>query len=131
VIAAIAIIAEQRIRESMERGEFDDLPMKGKPLDLNEDANIPEDLRMAYKLLKNGGYLDDAGPSPQDAPASLDELIRRCPDERAKLRQMLKLQVVESRFGARAGRSPNLDKDEAYHEKVVDRMSVKNKGGGR
>ena len=128
MIAAIAFIAEQRIREAMERGEFDDLPMKGQPLRLDEDANVPDELRMAYKLLKNGGYLDEAtlGEVP---PSSLDALMRHCPDERVKLRQMLKLHVVESRFGREAGRRPRLEAAEAYRDKVVDRMPVSAKGG--
>ena len=47
---AISIIAEQRIREACERGDFDSLPGAGKPLELEDDSHIPEDLRMAYKL---------------------------------------------------------------------------------
>lgn len=128
MIAAIAIVAEQRIREAMERGEFDALPSRGRPLDLDGDANVPEELRMAYKLLKNGGYLDDAAVR-DDPPSSLDGLLRRCPDERAKVRQMLKLRVVEERFGRQAGRQSRLGAAEAYHEKVLDKMPVNTKGG--
>ena len=56
---AISIIAEQRIREACERGAFDSLPGAGKPLELEDDSHIPEDLRMAYKLLKNAGYVPE------------------------------------------------------------------------
>jgi hypothetical protein len=38
-------IAEARIREAMERGEFDDLPGKGRPLVLEDLSRVPEDLR--------------------------------------------------------------------------------------
>jgi hypothetical protein len=48
--------ADKKIREAMERGEFDDLPGKGKPLKLDEDAFVPEELRLAYHLLKSNGY---------------------------------------------------------------------------
>ena len=44
---------EQRIKEAMARGEFDNLPGSGKPLDLEAYFNTPEDLRMAYSILKN------------------------------------------------------------------------------
>jgi len=128
MIAAISIVAEQRIREAMERGEFENLPSRGRPLDLDEDANVPEELRMAYKLLKNGGYLGEASLK-EGPPSSLDNLMRHCPDERFKLRQMLKLNVVESRFVREAGRKPGLDAVEAYRDKVVDRMPVIAKGG--
>lgn len=46
-------IAENRIREAMENGEFEDLPGRGKPLSLEEYFSTPEDVRMAYSVLKN------------------------------------------------------------------------------
>jgi hypothetical protein len=46
-------IAENRIREAMEQGEFDNLPGAGEPLSLEEYFATPEDLRMAYSVLKN------------------------------------------------------------------------------
>jgi hypothetical protein len=46
-------IAEGRIREAMEQGVFDNLPGAGKPLDLEEYFNTPEDLRMAFSILRN------------------------------------------------------------------------------
>ena len=46
-------IAENRIREAMEQGEFDNLPGAGEPLSLEEYFNTPEDLRMAYSVLKS------------------------------------------------------------------------------
>ncbi len=41
----------------MARGEFDDLPGKGKPLDLTAYFDTPEDLRLAFSLLKGAGVL--------------------------------------------------------------------------
>ena len=43
-------LADNRIREAMEAGDFDDLTGKGQPLDLEEDSHIPPELRMAYKI---------------------------------------------------------------------------------
>lgn len=54
------LIAERKIAEAMERGDFDDLPGAGRPLDLSDDALIPEDLRMAYRILKNAGLVPPA-----------------------------------------------------------------------
>ena len=50
-------VAEQRIREGVDRGEFADLPGQGRPLDLSGDPLVPEDLRVAYRILKNAGFL--------------------------------------------------------------------------
>ena len=52
-----ARIAEKRIQKAMERGAFDNLPNRGKPLNLDSDSWIPPDLRMAYKVLKNAGFV--------------------------------------------------------------------------
>ena len=46
-------VAESRIREAIEKGEFDNLPGAGKPLNLEEYFSTPEDLRMAFSILKN------------------------------------------------------------------------------
>ncbi len=48
-------LIEEKIREAMERGEFDDLPGKGKPLDLDAYFATPEDVRLGYSVLKSAG----------------------------------------------------------------------------
>lgn len=50
---------DKQIREAMERGEFDNLKNRGKPLDLARDPNVPEDWEMAFNLLKNAGFAPD------------------------------------------------------------------------
>jgi DnaJ family protein C protein 28 len=60
---------EKQIREAMERGDFDHLPGKGKPLDLDSNPFTPSDWQMAYKILK------DAGMAPEWI--ELDKEIRR------------------------------------------------------
>ena len=51
------LIAERKIAEAISRGELDDLPGQGRPLDLDDDALVPEDLRLAYRILKNAGFV--------------------------------------------------------------------------
>lgn len=131
MIAAIAYVAEDRIRAAAERGEFRNLPGAGKPLDLEGDANIPPELRMAYTLLKNGGYLD--GPDGEETADkalekrldSLEAMLGQSPAERVKLRQMLKLQVMEFRAKRATGKELTLEGGEKYYAKVVERISVK------
>ena len=53
----IHLIAEKRIRAAQEEGQFDNLPGKGKPLNLDEDSSVPEDLRLMFKILRNAGCL--------------------------------------------------------------------------
>jgi DnaJ family protein C protein 28 len=46
---------DQQIREAQERGEFDDLPGKGQPLDLTPNPYAQEQ-ELAFKILKDAGY---------------------------------------------------------------------------
>ena len=52
-------IAEQKIRDAIARGEFDDLPGAGTPIDLEEYFRTPEELRMAYSILKSARCLPE------------------------------------------------------------------------
>ncbi|HIW78430.1 MAG TPA: DUF1992 domain-containing protein [Candidatus Bilophila faecipullorum] len=124
---AIGIIAEQRIREACEQGLFDNLPGAGKPLELEDDSHIPEDLRMAYKLLKNAGYVPEEVQDRKEAQ-SLMEALETCTDEQEKVRQMKKLDVVLARIRARRPRASILGDKSPYYGRVVSRISVRKKG---
>lgn len=50
---------EEKIREAIERGEFDNLEGKGRPLDLTGYFNTPEELRMAYAMLKSNQFVPE------------------------------------------------------------------------
>lgn len=50
-------IVEERIRAAQEEGVFDNLPGRGKALNLEDDSGVPEDLRLTYKILKNSHCL--------------------------------------------------------------------------
>jgi hypothetical protein len=56
-------LVDKLIRESMERGEFDDLAGAGEPIDLSENPFVPPDMQTVNRLLKNAGF----------APAWLEE----------------------------------------------------------
>ena len=50
-------LVERRIEAAIARGEFDNLPGAGKPLQFDDDPLLPEELRVAYRVLKNSGYV--------------------------------------------------------------------------
>ncbi|ORM65110.1 DnaJ family domain-containing protein [Pantoea rwandensis] len=50
-------LVEQQIRAAQERGELSNLPGEGAPLNLDDDSGVPAELRTAYRLLKNSGFL--------------------------------------------------------------------------
>jgi hypothetical protein len=50
-------IVEGLIKEAQERGEFDNLPGKGKPINLDAYFETPEEVRLAQSVLKNAGMI--------------------------------------------------------------------------
>ena len=50
---------EQIIRDGMARGEFDNLKGKGKPLNLDDYFNTPEDVRMGFSILKSNDFVPE------------------------------------------------------------------------
>lgn len=53
-------LVEQRIAAAAARGEFDDLPGARAPLPLEDDAQVPEEVRIANRILKNAGFVPPA-----------------------------------------------------------------------
>jgi hypothetical protein len=56
MIPGFETLVEQRIQKAQQEGVFDNLEGRGKPL-VFEDQNVPEELRLAHKILKNAGFL--------------------------------------------------------------------------
>ena len=50
---------EQIIKDGMARGEFDNLKGKGKPLNLDDYFNTPEDVRMGFSILKSNEFVPE------------------------------------------------------------------------
>ena len=61
---------EETIRQAIERGDFDNLSGHGKPLDLEAYFNTPEDLRMAFAMLKSNEFV----PEEVEIMKEIDEL---------------------------------------------------------
>jgi Domain of unknown function (DUF1992) len=53
----LAFIAEQKIAQAIAKGELKTSGWENRPLPLEDDHMVPADLKMAYKILKNAGYL--------------------------------------------------------------------------
>ena len=99
---SLDLLAEQRIAEALERGEFDDLPGQGLPLDLSEDPLVPEDLRIAYRILKNAGYVPPEVDCLREI-ADLERFIDSAPDHEARRKAVLRLDVLMARVEAGTG----------------------------
>ena len=49
-------LVEEQIRKARERGDFDNLKGAGQPIDLSENPYEPEDMRMAFRILRNNDF---------------------------------------------------------------------------
>lgn len=117
-------IIEQRIQESLAKGEFDDLPGRGKPLQLEDDSHIPEDLRLAYKVLKNANCLPPEVELRKDI-RQMKDMLDAIPDEKEKVRQIRKINYKIMKLNAMGRGSPLFEEDEIYYRKVVDKLESK------
>ena len=83
-------IAEEKILEAIRRGELDNLPGAGKPLPPDELDNVPADLRVGFKLLKNAGLIPEEMQLRKEM-VTLSDLLAVCRDdeERQKLKREL------------------------------------------
>jgi hypothetical protein len=84
-------LVETIIKEAMARGEFENLPGQGKPIDLTEYFNAPDDVRVAQTLLKNAGMVPVEIELLQEI-AALKELLGSARDvsEKDKIQETLK-----------------------------------------
>jgi hypothetical protein len=74
---------EELIKQAIARGEFDDLPGKGKPLDLDAHFETPEHLRMGYSMLKGAEFVPEEVELLREM-AGLREEMKSCPEGERK-----------------------------------------------
>ena len=65
-------LTEKKLREAIESGEFDDLPGKGEPIDLEENPFEDPDLRVVHRLLRNAGFAPAWIEERKDIDAELE-----------------------------------------------------------
>lgn len=118
------IIAERKIQEAIRNGELDNLPGKGKPLQLDDESTIPEELRLAYKILKNADCLPPELELKKDI-VRLRDLLQGIEDVDEKYRLMKRLNFQIMKLNMMHPVSPLLEENEVYYEKIVDRLSPK------
>lgn len=96
---AIAWLAEQRIVEAMERGDFDNLPGAGKPLPLERDPAVPDEMWLAFKILKNAGVLPPEIEARKEI-RRLEDLLASLDDGPEKVRAVTRLSLLQTRLEA-------------------------------
>jgi Domain of unknown function (DUF1992) len=120
-LSYFARIVEERIREAQKEGAFDDLPGKGKPIVLEDMSMVPEDLRVAYHLLKNAHVLPPEAELQKEIH-TLQDLIKYIEDddERRALAKQIEWKVIRLDLLRKRSFSPQTAR--FYGKKLVRRF---------
>jgi len=120
-------IAEKKIREAIERGEFANLPGAGKPLRLEDDSMIPEDLRVAYKILKNAGCIPPELELRREI-ITLRDLLRSIEDDDDKREKIQELNSKLLKFNLITRRTVDLDDFPEYKDRIHKKLAGRETG---
>lgn len=124
MLAGFEKIVEERIQKAQKEGVFENLPGSGKPLKF-EDVNVPEDLRIAYKILKNANFLPPEIELRKQIQKT-EDLLAGMKDTAEIYKTMKKLNYLIFKLNSIRNTSAERDIPQYYLEKVSNAM----KSGG-
>jgi Domain of unknown function (DUF1992) len=103
-------LVEQRLEEAVSRGELSNLPGEGRPLELDDDPLIPEELRVAYRILKNAGFVPPEVQALAEI-SQLENLVNQGSEDAAtRSKAARKLALLKTRI------------ESQYYEKCLNRF---------
>ncbi|WP_018877432.1 DUF1992 domain-containing protein [Thioalkalivibrio sp. ALE28] len=111
---------EAKLADAARRGAFDDLPGAGRPLELDDDRAVPEELRMAYRVLKNAGYVPEA-VRIRGAIASAEALLQAADDEASRQHAARRLRLLLDRLN-QSGEGRAMLSESGYFRQLCERM---------
>lgn len=118
-------IVEKRIKEAQENGEFNNLPGHGKPIKIEDDSHIPEDLRLAYKILKNADCLPPEVQLKKEI-RQMEDMLENMSDEKEKYSQIKRINYKIMQLNMLGKKSPLLEEQQIYYGKLVEKLGQKN-----
>jgi len=113
-------LVEERIQEALRRGDFDDLPGAGRPLALDDDLLVPPEARIAYRILKNAGFVPPEVLERREI-AGLEASIAGIEDTAARQHALTKLALLRTRLGLRRSRA--IARNPYYERKIVAKLA--------
>jgi len=120
-------IAERKIMQAIEHGEFDHLENAGKPVDLNDDAGVPHDLRLAYRVLKNSGCLPPELELRNEI-ITLRDLLRTIDDDRDRIKKLRELNFKLLKLHELRRKPFFLNDFPEYEEKIYQKLTREDAG---
>jgi DnaJ homologue, subfamily C, member 28, conserved domain len=117
-------IIEDRIKKAQHRGDFENLPGAGKPLNLLDDQHIPEDLRLAFKILKNADCLPPEIELKKEILRT-EDLLANMTDTAERYSTLKKLNFLILKLNATRKTDARFDMPQHYLAALSDRMLAK------
>lgn len=115
-------IIEERIRIAQKRGQFMNLPGEGRPLDLPDDSHIPEDLRMAFRILRNADCLPPEIELKKEIKRT-EDLLEDMKDEKQKYKTLKKLNFMIMKLNTIRQTRVAFETPERYEPEIVRKLS--------
>ncbi len=123
MISGFEKIVEERIRRAMEEGAFEGLEGAGRPLCLEGEATVPEELRLAYRILKNADCLPPELELRREIEKT-EELLAAMPDAEEKYRALKKLNFLVLKANSLRRMPIAFELPQRYLERVVGRIEA-------
>lgn len=114
-------IAETRIAEAVQRGDLDNLPGAGQPLKLDDDRHIPEELRIAYRILKNAGCIPPELELRREI-SRVEQLLSGVEGQGEKNRVLKRLHYLLAKLSFYQGSDTDLRLEAEYYDKLRRRL---------
>jgi hypothetical protein len=116
-------LIESRIKKAQVEGAFENLPGSGQPLHLEDDRHIPEDLRMAHKVLKNADCLPPEVQLRKEI-RNTEDLLAGMTDTVQKFRTIKKLNFLILKLNTLKDTNAAYDIPQRYYAEVVERLGA-------
>ena len=114
-------IVEKRILIAQKKGEFEDLAGFGKPLEFDDNHFVPEELRLAYKILKNADCVPPEIELKKEIKRT-EDLLAGMQETSEKYRTLKKLNYLIMKLNSIRGTSISLEMPQRYTGKLVERI---------
>ena len=106
----------------MLNGEFDDLENKGKPIHFEDETWIPEDLRMAYRFLKNAGCIPPELEIRNEV-VNLCTLLNTIDDDKERLKKIRELNFKLMKLNMTRKKPLTFEDFPEYEGKIMDKIA--------
>lgn len=114
-------IAERKIVEAIEKGELQNLCNSGKPIRLEDDRFISEELRIGHRVLKNAGCVPPELELRKEI-ISLRSLINTIDDDKERLQKIRKLNFSMLKLAELRKKPLNIEDFPEYEDRFSEKL---------